>query len=477
MLATLVAGALAPLVAGGSTPAAAAQAICFPVLDTPTQYYGNFGAPRDGGARSHEGEDIMGTAMFRIVAPVDGVIYSGGGGRDGIRWSGTGDGEHSLRMRGDDGYVYAFLHMNNDTPGADTRGVDAGDGQATYNQVFGPGIAPGVRVRAGQLLGYMGDSGNAGEGNDHLHFEIRTTTNPSSPWGSTAVNPKPFLDAARRCIPGINSPTHPFTPLGGTINSAPDAASTANGSLDVFARGGGDALYQRAWVGSEGRFTDWVSLGGISRSGPGVVSPAPGRVDVFIRGADDALWTRTRTGSTWGPWTSLGGIVASDPDATTSGGGQITVAIRGVDGALWIRQFDGTTWGEWTGGGGGLRSGPAVGSTGPGRLDAFARGLDDAMWTRSMVDGVWSDWRTLGGRIDIDPDVAVEDGKIWVVVRGTDARVYCLPYTSGGTWTPVSVDAVGGAPSMTSWGPSRLDVFVAGTDNAVYQTWWNGAGW
>jgi repeat uncharacterized protein DUF346 len=32
-------------------------------------------------------------------------------------------------------------------------------------------------------------------------------------------------------------------------------------------------------------------------------------------------------------------------------------------------------------------------------------------------------------------------------------------------------------PRVAAWGPNRLDVFVTGTDSALYHKWWNGAAW
>ena len=32
-------------------------------------------------------------------------------------------------------------------------------------------------------------------------------------------------------------------------------------------------------------------------------------------------------------------------------------------------------------------------------------------------------------------------------------------------------------PGSSSWGPNRLDVFVTGTDSALYHKWWDGSAW
>ena len=51
---------------------------------------------------------------------------------------------------------------------------------------FAPGLTKGSKVVKGQLLGYVGDTGNPGAGNYHLHFEIH-------PNGGAAVDPLPLL--------------------------------------------------------------------------------------------------------------------------------------------------------------------------------------------------------------------------------------------------------------------------------------------
>lgn len=71
----------------------------------------------------------------------------------------------SLVISHDDGWQSWYLHLNNDNPGTD-------DGRAWG---IAPGIAPGVHVQAGQLIGYVGDSGNCDTMAGcppHLHFEL-----------------------------------------------------------------------------------------------------------------------------------------------------------------------------------------------------------------------------------------------------------------------------------------------------------------
>ena len=147
--------------------------ITFPASGT-VSYVDSFGAPRSGG-RTHEGQDLMGAKGTPLVAAVSGVVTR-------VRHDNTGLSGNSLTIRGDDGWSYVYIHLNNDSPGTD-------DGANAYGQAFGLGIAPNVRVTAGQHVAYLGDSGNAEDAGAHLHFEIRR------PDGA-AVNPYPSLRAA-----------------------------------------------------------------------------------------------------------------------------------------------------------------------------------------------------------------------------------------------------------------------------------------
>jgi murein DD-endopeptidase MepM/ murein hydrolase activator NlpD len=168
-----------------AAPAAAdpiVRSICFPVTE-PVSYTEDFGAPRVG--HTHEGNDLMGKRMYHIVAPANGVIVQMTGPSNS-----TGLGGYSLRMRDDQGWYFAFLHINNDTPGTD-------DGLAGVEYVFAPGMAVGRRVRAGEWLAYMGDSGDAETTSPHLHFEMRMPA--PQVWDAVPVSPYLSLQAASHC--------------------------------------------------------------------------------------------------------------------------------------------------------------------------------------------------------------------------------------------------------------------------------------
>ena len=58
---------------------------------------------------------------------------------------------------------------------------------------YAPGLAEGKEVRQGEVIAYVGDTGNAGPGNYHLHFSIAVVSDPKRYWEGTNINPYPLL--------------------------------------------------------------------------------------------------------------------------------------------------------------------------------------------------------------------------------------------------------------------------------------------
>ena len=136
--------------------------ITFPIVG-PVGYYAGFGACRDGCRREHHGIDLMtyGWKGLPVVAAHDGVVTK-------INPD-VGNGGCAVRIDGDDGWQTRYLHMNNDDPATD-------NGRGGFEHCIVPGLAVGERVEEGQLIGWVGDSGNAEGTAPHVHFEIRTPT-------------------------------------------------------------------------------------------------------------------------------------------------------------------------------------------------------------------------------------------------------------------------------------------------------------
>ena len=201
-----LAAALALVVAAAPVAAAASHYygemvdydLVFPV-DGDVTYSDWFYASRYNG--DHHAQDLMGTKMLPILAAASGRI-------EYVNWSSNPDDLNperccSLSLRHDDGWQSYYIHLNNDSPGTD-------DGQGWG---IAPGLRPGTHVQAGELIGWMGDSGNAESTSPHLHFELR---DPSG----VIVNPYAALRAAEGeevpdfCSGGSSAPLDAL--LGGT---------------------------------------------------------------------------------------------------------------------------------------------------------------------------------------------------------------------------------------------------------------------
>ena len=58
---------------------------------------------------------------------------------------------------------------------------------------YADGLTEGADVTQGQVIAYVGDTGNAGAGNYHLHFSIAIVSDPKRYWEGTNINPYPLL--------------------------------------------------------------------------------------------------------------------------------------------------------------------------------------------------------------------------------------------------------------------------------------------
>jgi hypothetical protein len=113
-----------------------------------------------------------------------------------------------LYLYGASGTTYYYIHLNNDL----TRGND-NRGKCVAGTAYGRGLKSGAKVTAGQVVGYVGDSGDANGIHAHLHFELH-------PNGGRAVDPYPWLQRGRHLL--FAAPRgSPFTlELRGTVVAA-----------------------------------------------------------------------------------------------------------------------------------------------------------------------------------------------------------------------------------------------------------------
>ena len=187
--------------AAASTGARLTGRFVFPIVGDVT-FRNDWGEPRSGGRR-HKGTDVFATYGQPLVACEDGTLTSIG--LDDL-------GGLGFFLVGASGIHYYYAHLS----------------------ALAPGAFEGEAVRAGDLVGYVGDSGNAQGGTPHLHFQVH-------PGGGEPVNPYPLLAAARNLRPAPASPsslprrgsqaTSEFVTTAST-ESTTSSSADANGSTD-----------------------------------------------------------------------------------------------------------------------------------------------------------------------------------------------------------------------------------------------------
>jgi murein DD-endopeptidase MepM/ murein hydrolase activator NlpD len=224
-----------PDVEAPQLPAAPAEdwpirAISFPVAG-PITYYDDWGACRGGAdcPRRHIGNDLIGRRLQPLLAATDGVVTHLVLDHPTAGWG--------LVITDAQGWDYRYYHVNNDTPGTD-------DGAAPAQWRLAPGITEGSTVTAGQVVAYLGDSGNSELSVPHLHFEIH------QPDGSP-IDPYRSLRAAEwmaRCsvaAPGVQKESALMPPVNAAEADVVVATSTGRGqfllSLDGTVLAQGDA--------------------------------------------------------------------------------------------------------------------------------------------------------------------------------------------------------------------------------------------
>jgi Transglycosylase-like domain/Peptidase family M23 len=162
-------GPTAPAPPFGSSPSAATPVLSggpyvFPVLG-PTAFVDTFGAPRATVAW-HHGDDIFAPAGAPVLAVAAGTLFS-------VGWNDIGGRRLWLRDR--EGNEFYYAHLSG----------------------FSYLAVEGARVAAGEVLGYVGTTGDAAGTPAHLHFEIHPA---SMLWlgYDGAVNPTAYLESWRR---------------------------------------------------------------------------------------------------------------------------------------------------------------------------------------------------------------------------------------------------------------------------------------
>ena len=128
----------------------------------PDQLIDTFDDARSEG-RVHDAIDIPAAAETPVLAAADGKILK--------LFNSDRGGTTIYQLNANQDLVFYYAHLS--------RYVD--------------GLVEGKTVKQGEVIAYVGDTGNAGTGNFHLHFSIATISDPKRYWEGTNINPYPLL--------------------------------------------------------------------------------------------------------------------------------------------------------------------------------------------------------------------------------------------------------------------------------------------
>jgi murein DD-endopeptidase MepM/ murein hydrolase activator NlpD len=113
--------------------------------------------------RRHDAIDIMAPQGTPVLAATDGTVFK-------LFQSDRG-GVTLYELDPSQRYVYYYAHLMS----------------------YAEGVAEGRQLRRGDVIAFVGDTGNAGAGKYHLHFGISKLTSPRQWSGGDPINPYPLL--------------------------------------------------------------------------------------------------------------------------------------------------------------------------------------------------------------------------------------------------------------------------------------------
>lgn len=115
-------------------------------------------------------------AAIDIAAPLRTPVIAAGPGRVAKLFDSVPGGRTVYQFDPEERFAYYYAHLD----------------------AYAPGLHEGMQLERGDLLGYVGVTGNAPPGAPHLHFAIFRLGPEKKWWQGEAVNPFPFLDDANR---------------------------------------------------------------------------------------------------------------------------------------------------------------------------------------------------------------------------------------------------------------------------------------
>jgi hypothetical protein len=290
--------------------------------------------------------------------------------------------------------------------------------------------------------------------------------------------------------------------LSGKWTSPLAVGRTADGRLELFARGVDAALWHTWQVAQNDVYSDWASLGGMIAAGvtPAVALNADGRLEVFVVGGWDGImyhrWQDAPNGG-WVGWASLGQWWPfwGSPTVGHNANGALELFIRTKNNRLqhlwqdtWFLWTSGIStppsswwWTDWYDFGSiplGVEYGgdPVAVRNADGRLEVFQRGNDASLWHRRQLaaTGDWSDWAYLGGTFSGTPAVGQNlDGRLEVFMVSTDGALWHAWQAAANSEQWFGWDALGNPFAISNAAVARnadgrLELFVVGADGNLW---------
>jgi len=279
--------------------------------------------------------------------------------------------------------------------------------------------------------------------------------------------------------------------------------------LDLFIPGTDGRTWTAAWDRdvADAQWRGWWNVqGGAVALGSGISAVARDRhkLDLFLvssdRGVYTAAWDQHVADARWrGWWRILNGVAAtgSGVTAVSRDPHKLDLFIVGPGGGVWTAAWDQhvaeARWRGWWR----ILSGVAAGGTGvgavsrdPDKLDVFVVGTNGgiytAAWDQHVGKAQWRGWWRIGtGVARPDSGVAVvsrHPSKLDVFVVGTNGGIYTAAWdqhAGGAQWRGwwrigAGVAAPGSGIAAVSRDPEKLDVFVVGLDGAIWTAAWDG---
>jgi murein DD-endopeptidase MepM/ murein hydrolase activator NlpD len=190
------------------TPKLTAGGYVFPIYG-PSGYGDTFGAPRgDVSGGWHHGDDVFAPLGAPVLAVASGTVFS-------VGWNEVGGWRLWLRDSGGNEFYYAHL--------------------SAYTSL----AVNGRHVNAGEVLGFVGNTGDAQGTPFHLHFEVHPVSMLFLGYDG-AVNPTPYLNAWQRLEDIRILPAVPFSLQLSTTSSAPTPGAILLQASDISTASGLD---------------------------------------------------------------------------------------------------------------------------------------------------------------------------------------------------------------------------------------------